>query len=1497
MCGVGFVANSTGRKSHQIVAEGLTILANLVHRSRVVSEENSSGDGAGICLQLPHQFFAQECMKQSITMPREGFYGVAMVFLPRDTERYRRIRNIIDTVIAAEGFDCFLHRDVTTNPDILSPAAQRMLPAVDQFFLTTGTSNGPELERKLFILRRCLEKAAQKEGFSFDECYFPSVSCATIVYKGFMNGAQLPQFYSDLRASEVKSGFAIVHQRYSTNTFPSWHLAQPFRTISHNGEINSLRGNINKMKAREATLSCGLFNGDLSKLLPIIDPRLSDSGIFDAVYELLIQSGRSLEQTMMMMVPEPFGPKYYISQDKRSFYEFHASIMEPWDGPGAFIFTDGFKVGAALDRNGLRPLRFVITKSGKIVVASEVGVLDIAADEIVRKGRLGPGKMLLVDTLLQRILFDNEIKSSTARNKPYRRWVEENSIELKGLFQTSGPVELEPASLQVRQKVFGYGTEDISSVILPMALSSQEPMGSMGNDAALAVFCQQPQLLYSYFRQLFAQVTHPPIDPYRENVVMSLMSFIGRERNLLEEHPQCCHQLKLQHPILTNDDIQKLKSMNMKDFICHAMPILFSAAESIQTLDEALRMLCLNAQNAVDNGATLLILSDRGVDESNIPMPALLATAAVHHHLISKGQRQLTGLIVETAEARDVMHFATLLSYGASAINPYLAFESIADLKKQGHIPASLKMDNAIDNYITAIKRAMLKIMAKNGISTIRSFRGGQVFEAFGLGHECINRFFPGTDSCIGGIELPDIERECRRRHREVFTADSFMRRSLITHGVYRYRNGGLPHLLKPAAIPLLQQAVKEGNYALYKQYADRINERNDTYHCLTDVLTFRHQTPIAVEAVESEERILQRFTTAGLALGSISLAAQEAIAEAMNALSAASNCGEGGEPTARLEKKDHPAYNAVKQIGSSRFSVTSLYLVRARELQIKICQGAKPGEGGILPAYKVSDFIASVRRTPSQTLLISPPAHHDVYTIEDLARLIDDLRMANLDARISVKLAAETGIGRICAAVAKCKADAIVISGCHGGTGAAPLSSMRSAALPWEVGLAQTQHTLVLNELRHHVVLQVDGKLRSGRDVVIAALLGAEEYAFGTLPLIALGCCLIRNCHLNTCAVGIATQQEQLCSRFSGKPEFVTNLMRFIAREVRGYLAQLGAQHIDEIVGRCDLLEIDRKALSQQKINKCDFSILLQKPAIDDHSLLRCTRPYIHHRTDMLDEQLIQKSQPALERNESVNLFAAIGNTDCAVGARLSSEVSKRFGSAGLAADTIRCKFSGSAGQSFGAFLTNGITFELEGDANDFVGKGLCGGRIILTPTRRSQFRCHTNCISGNADLYGATSGQLYINGMSGERFAIRNSGATAVVEGVGDHGCEYMSGGTVVILGRTGINFAAGMIGGMVFVLDDNQLFDTRCNLESVDVESVTDEQNQQLLLRLVQQHVEYTGSEYAKQLLTDWAEALPQFVQVIPRENRHSATIHSAADSGQSSTDFIPEELFPE
>ena len=1491
-CGVGFIVRINGEKTHDIIEKGVEILCNLEHRGAVGGDQKT-GDGAGMLFQIPHEFFDKVT---DFSIPGEGEYGTGMLFLPMDEKLRARACDMTERVCRDEGWDFLGWRDVPVDVDCLGDLARRVMPFIRQFFVSRKGLEGAELERSLFVLRKCLENTGTDKGYELEDYYLSSLSCRTIVYKGMFVAPQFLTFYPDLLDKDVVSSMALVHQRYSTNTFPSWPLAQPFRYIAHNGEINTLRRNLNTMHARETSLSSDLFGNDLKKLFPIAESKGSDSAVFDNVFELLTQSGRSMEHTTMMMIPEAFGTKYHMSEDKRAFYEYHAAIMEPWDGPAAIAFTDGTRIGATLDRNGLRPGRYTVTKDGLVIMASETGVIEVESSNILEKGRLAPGKIFVVDTAIRRIVRDNEVKSHICRQSPYRRWLSEEKIELAGLLQTPRDAEYDPETLRIKMRAFGYSYEDIRKIIVPMATNGQEPIGSMGNDSPLPVLSEKPVLLYDYFRQHFAQVTNPPIDPYREHLVMSLMSFIGKERNLLSETPAHCRQLKLAHPVLTNDDINYLRDVEHEGFKVDTVSLLFSAGSETGSMENVLEKVCESVEKCIDNGASLVILSDRGVDKENLAIPALLAVAGVHHHLIRVGKRHLTGLLLESGEVREVQHFATLIGYGCSGINPYLVFESLSEIRDRGYLPEDLTLQHAMEHYITAVKKGLLKVMSKMGISTLRSYRGAQIFEAVGLSDSLVKKYFTGTASLIGGITFSAIEEDVRKRHYRAWAPDDVYSVRFPSGGAYSSRVNADRHLFSAEAIVAMHKAVRTGDFDKFREYSRIINDRSRGLNTLRGLFRFKKGHPVALDEVEPVEEIVKRFTTGAMSYGSISREAHETVAVAMNALGGRSNSGEGGENEARYvpdsdgaDRKSH-----TKQIASGRFGVDAAYLANCDELQIKMAQGAKPGEGGQLPGHKVNQEIADVRFTTPGVMLISPPPHHDIYSIEDLSQLIFDLKNANPDARVSVKLVSEAGVGTVAAGVAKGKADMVLISGGDGGTGASPLSSIKYAGTWWELGLAETQQVLVMNKLRSRIRIQTDGQLKTGRDVAIAALLGAEEYGFGSATLVSLGCVMMRACHTNACPVGVATQNPELRKRFPGKPEHLMNFMKFVAEELRGIMAELGFRRVDDMIGRVDMLEVD-EAVNHYKAMGLDFSKILMPPQRVDGEPLRCTSSQDHDFSLSLDPELVKACKPAIEKGQKVSLERTIRNSNRTVGATLSYNVTRKYGSKGLPEDTITVNFKGSAGQSFGAFITRGITFRLIGESNDYFGKGLSGGRLILLPPLDSTFSGFRNIITGNVNLFGASGGEAFINGMAGERFCVRNSGATAVVEGVGDHGCEYMTGGTAVILGPTGVNFAAGMSGGVAYVYDENQLFDTRCNLEMVDIEPVVEDEDVGVLKTLIERHVAYTDSLVGIRILDSWDESLPRFVKVMPIEYRRALEKIRERETQNTETTAITEEVF--
>ncbi len=1475
-CGIGAIVNISGRREHAIIDHGKQVLLNLMHRGAAGADE-STGDGAGILFQIPHEFFQAEADRLRLNLPGPRQYAVGVVFLPHQAELRRRCEELLTQVVASGGLRVLGWRDVPSDSSCLGEIARSSEPVIRQVLIGGEGAEDLALERRLFVVRKRLEERLRRElGEAAAEFYIPSMSCRTIVYKGMFLAPQLFAYYPDLADERMVTALAIVHQRYSTNTFPSWKLAQPFRMIAHNGEINTLRGNINRIQGYEKTMSCPALAEDFADLFPIIEPGGSDSASFDNVMELLVRAGRSAPHALMMMIPEAFGPRYHISVDKRAFYEYHAAIMEPWDGPAAMVFTDGRLVGGTLDRNGLRPCRYTVTDDGLVVLASEVGVIEFPPEKIRQKGRLQPGRMFLVDTEEGRIVTDNEIKGKMARQRPYRRWLEENRIELRGLFQPPNRVETDPETLAQRLRAFGYTREDMQMILAPMASNGQEPVGSMGTDTPIAVLSSQPKLLFSYFKQLFAQVTNPPIDPLREGLVMSLMSFTGTQRNLLEETPEHCRQLKLTHPILTNDDMQRLRSVHRDDFKVVTLPMLFDADadDPGAALERALDELLDAAERAIRDGASLVVLSDRNVSPAKAAIPSLLATASLHHGLLRRRVRSQAGICVESGEPREVMHFCLLCGYGSKAINPYLAFEAIHKLHKDGDLPQDSDVNVLCDQYITAVKKGILKTMSKMGISTLRSYHGAQQFEAVGLCRTVIDRYFAGTASRIEGSDLEAIARESLARHRAAFGPRQPGSLDLDFGGEYHFRLDGESHQWNPTTITKLQHAVINNDPQVYAEYARAVNDQSRNLCTLRGLFDFVPGQPVPIEEVEPAAEIVKRFYTGAMSHGSISKEAHETLAIAMNRLGANSNTGEGGEDPKRYQPTagGDSANCGIKQVASARFGVTIEYLANARILQIKMAQGAKPGEGGQLPGHKVTEEIARLRHSTPGVSLISPPPHHDIYSIEDLAQLIYDLKCANPEAIVSVKLVSEVGVGTVAAGVAKGNADEVLISGYDGGTGASPWSSIKHAGIPWEIGLAETQQTLVLNGLRDRILVQVDGHLMTGRDVVIGALLGAERFGFGTSALVALGCILMRKCHLGTCPVGIATQKDELRKKFHGKAEYVVRFLTFIAEDMRAIMAGLGFRTVDEMVGCVERLAY-RKALDHWKAKGVDLSAIFTPPNRSSGCALRRVRSQTDTHKDHLDWQILQQVGDALERRRPRRLEMPIRNVHRAVGAILSNRIVKRHGSKGLPDRTLEIIFRGSAGQSFGAFLAPGVTLRLIGQSNDYLGKGLSGGRIVVSTPPGSPFNPIENVIVGNTLLYGATSGEVFINGLAGERFAVRNSGAVAVVEGVGDHACEYMTGGTVVVLGRTGRNFAAGMSGGIAYVLDEHQLFDTLCNLDMVDLESIWQKDDEAILHDLITRHGQWTGSRQAARILDNWQEMFGRFVKVVPIDYRQA------------------------
>jgi glutamate synthase domain-containing protein 2/glutamate synthase domain-containing protein 1/glutamate synthase domain-containing protein 3 len=1474
-CGVGFVASIEGARSNGIIRQALEVLFNLSHRGACGCDPET-GDGAGILLQIPHEFLERECKNLGWLLPEPGGYGVGMVFLPRESAQRQQCQSLFENVIREEGQRVLGWRDMPVRNETIGQKAREVEPVIRQVFVGRGSElkNDAQFERKLYVIRRRVENLVENSDLAEkDYFYVCSLSCVTLIYKGLLMAPQLSSFYPDLTDSSLRSSLALVHSRFSTNTFPSWKLAHPYRYLAHNGEINTLRGNRNWMRARSQSLSSDLFGDDLKKLFPILTETGSDSATIDNALEFLIAGGRSLPHAIMMLIPEAWNKDIHLDPDKLGFYEYHACLMEPWDGPAAIAFTDGKRIGAVLDRNGLRPARYVVTRDGLVVMASEVGVLDIPAPQILYKGRLQPGKIFLVDTLEQRIIDDVELKSKIIRQKPYRQWVDANKIDLHHLPE-SHVGHLNPHSLLVRQQAFGYTIEDLRLLMAPMAKDGEEAVGSMGTDTPLAVLSNRPQLVYNYFKQLFAQVTNPPIDSIREEMVMSLESYIGSEQNLLAETAKHCHMLKLPCPVLTNIELEKVRHLSLSDCRSLTLPMTFPISSGSGGLAIALESLCESASQAVREGYSILVLSDRGIGCDRAAIPSLLATSAVHHHLIREGTRTKVGLVVESGEAREVMHFALLIGYGAGAINPYLAFETLSDMVRQNLFPAEISVEKATKHYIKSINKALLKIIAKMGISTIQSYRGAQIFEAIGLNSELVDRYFTGTPSRIEGVGLEHLAEEALALHRRGFPHERVQSPLLDVGGQYQWRREGEFHLFNPETVAKLQQATRQGSYKTFKEYSALVNEQSHNLCTLRGLFKFKEGKPIPLEEVEPAKEIVKRFATGAMSFGSISKEAHENLAIAMNRIGGKSNTGEGGEDPDRFRPDPNGDWrrSAIKQVASARFGVTTEYLVNASDLQIKMAQGAKPGEGGQLPGHKVDKVIARVRHSTPGVGLISPPPHHDIYSIEDLAQLIHDLKNVNPSARISVKLVAEVGVGTVAAGVSKAHADVVLISGHDGGTGASPLTSIKHAGIPWELGLAETQQVLVLNDLRSRIIVQTDGQLKTGRDVVIAALLGAEEFGFASAPLVSSGCIMMRKCHLNTCPVGVATQDPVLRQKFSGKPEHVINFFFYIAEEVREFMADLGFRRIEEMVGRADLLEV-KEAVDHWKARGLDFSNIFYRPKVSDNVVTHCVRAQDHGLERALDIQLIQLCQEALEHQTPLQLDLPIRNTNRTVATMLSGEVAKRYGSKGLPEDTVQIKFTGSAGQSFGAFLAKGISLTLEGDANDYLGKGISGGRIAVYPPKDSLFVAEANILVGNTLLYGATGGEVYLRGVAGERFAVRNSGAHAVVEGVGDHGCEYMTGGVVVLLGKTGRNFAAGMSGGIAFVLDEQGAFASLCNQSMVDLEPVLDDKDVDTLKTLIDRHHRFTGSTPAQRVLENWEAMIPKFVKVMPQDYRRA------------------------
>ena len=1470
-CGVGFVCNINGGKSGDIIAKGLEVLEHMSHRG-AVGADPKTGDGAGILIQMPHEFLSKACGELKISLPQYGDYGAGLVFLPTDEKERVFCEKTFSKVIEEEGQGLLGWRDVPVDDSIIGKGAKDTQPVLRQILIGASGKNKDRmaLERKLYVIRKRIEDIISKSEIEQkDFFYITNISSRTLSYKGLLMPDQVRDYFIDLKDPLVISSLALVHSRYSTNTFPTWDLAQPFRFLAHNGEINTLRGNINWFRARERFLASELFGTDIEKIKPVIVEGKSDSAIIDNVFELLVLAGRPLAHAMMMLIPSAWGQNTPMDEELREFYKYHACLMEPWDGPAAIAFTDGKDIGAVLDRNGLRPARYIVTKDGFVVMASEAGVLDIDPSNILTSGRIEPGKMFFIDTEEGRIVDDLEIKKKISTSCSYGKWIEDNMVNIEKLPVSNRLAEKNGKDILTLLKAFGYTREDLKYILKPMGGEGKEPIGSMGNDTPHAVLSKKPQLLYNYFKQLFAQVTNPAIDPIREELVMSLDSFLGPQGNILEEKPVHAHKLNIKEPVLTNEQLEKIRSISINSFKTRTVSTLFSVSEK-NGFENTIKRIEDEAVSAIEEGNTFIILSDRGVDKGKAALPALLAIGAVHQHLIRNGLRTQAGLIVESGEPREVHHFALLFGFGADSVNPYLAYETLFHLIEDGQLEQHPEI--AVIYYRKAVHKGVMKVLSKMGISTLQSYRGAQIFEALGLADDIVERCFTGTTSRIGGATLEMIAKDTIARHEEAYSSDdNFEASYLDTGGIYQWKKDGEFHLWNPESIASLQDSVRKNDYTMYKQFAGLINDQSQHPTTLRSLLKFKKSNSISIDEVEPVEEIVKRFVTGAMSFGSISKLTHKTMAVAMNRLGARSNSGEGGEDPARFcdIPNGDSARSSIKQVASGRFGVTTNYLINSDEIQIKIAQGAKPGEGGQLPGHKVSTIIARTRYTTPGVTLISPPPHHDIYSIEDLAQLIFDLKNVNPRARISVKLVSEAGVGTVAAGVAKGRADMILISGGDGGTGASPRSSIRHAGLPWELGLSETHQTLVLNGLRSRVRLQTDGQMRTGKDVAIAALLGAEEFGFGTAVLITLGCVMLRHCHLNNCSLGVATQDKMLQKKFQGKPDYIVNYMRFVARELREIMAELGIKTLDEMTGRTDLLEAITD-VPEEKAKGLDLSRILYRPEGIEENEIRCTRAQDHGIDEILDRKLIELAGKALEKAAPVSLELGIKNTDRTTGAMLSGRVCELYGEDGLLDDTVRCSFTGVAGQSFGAFLAQGITFELKGLANDYVGKSISGGKIIIRPDGKTDYISEDNIIIGNTAFYGAISGEAYIRGVAGERFCIRNSGLYAVVEGVGDHGCEYMTGGRVVILGATGRNFAAGMSGGVAYVYDENKSLGDKCNMSMVQIEELK-EDDKMTIYNLVHNHYRYTSSDIAGRVLDNFSEEIKKFKKVMPMEYR--------------------------
>ena len=1480
-CGVGLVADIKGRRSHDIIDKGIEALVNLGHRG-AAGADPETGDGAGVMVQMPHEFFTKEAAKLGVDLPDAGGYGVGTVFLPQGADERTRCERIIEHTIGNEGCRFLGWRDVPVDPSAIGRLAREHMPIIRQFFVgaPAATADAVPFEMRLYIVRRQIEKLVEGANLAQGgDFHVVTLSSNKVVYKGLLLARQLDHFYSDLSDEDFMSSFAMVHSRFSTNTLGEWKLAHPYRYVIHNGEINTLRGNINWMNARQEIFESPTLGSDVAKLLPIVaSVQQSDTATFDNALELLLATGRTIPHAMMMMIPEAWAGHVPMDSAKKAFYEYHSALMEPWDGPALMIGTDGENVCAVLDRNGLRPCRFLVTRDDLLVMASETGVLEIPDEDILYKSRIQPGRMFLLDTVRGRIAPDEEIKAGLSAARPYRQWLEENTVTLDDLPQPESVPKPDFSTLSQRQAAFGYSLEDLNMILAPMAESGSEPVGSMGNDTPLAVLSDQAPLLFWYFKQLFAQVSNPPLDAIREELVTSVESFIGSEGNLFEFTPEQCRQLKLYRPLLTNAELARIRAAKEGPIRSVTLPCLFTPRHGAGALQSAMDALCAAASRAVADGKTVIILSDRGVDADHAPIPALLALAGVHHHLIREGLRTKAGLIVESGEPRDVGQLSLLFGYGAGAVNPYLAFETIAQMTKEKAYSNGTSYEAAEKNYIKAILKGVVKTMSKMGISTLQSYRGAQIFEAVGLNQEFIDRYFTWTLSRVGGIGIEEIERESVRRHQSAY-ADQEVHASheLGDGGVYYWRRDGEYHMWNPDTIASLQYASRSNDYQSFEQFTRAANEYSRRLCTIRGLLEFKYSAPpVPIDEVEPAGEIVKRFATGAISLGSISREAHETLAVAMNRIGARSNTGEGGEDYRRYvpDENGDSRNSAMKQVASGRFGVTSTYLASATDLQIKMAQGSKPGEGGQLPGHKVDDYIGWVRHSTPGVELISPPPHHDIYSIEDLAQLIHDLKNSNPDARVHVKLVAESGVGTIAAGVSKGHGDVVLISGDSGGTGASPESSIKYAGLPWELGLAETQQVLVMNDLRGRIVVQTDGQLKTGRDVAIACLLGAEEFGFATAPLVVMGCIMLRKCHLNTCSVGIATQDPVLRQKFAGQPEHVINYFFFVAEQLRAVMAEMGFRTINDMVGRVDRLDA-RQAIDHWKARGLDLSPLLHSPNVRNSIATHFVpeQAQEHGLDSALDHTLIQESRPAVENREPVRFSMRIRNRNRTLGTMLSNRIARRYGEDGLPEDTIQIDLKGSAGQSFAAFLSPGVSMYVQGDANDYFCKGLSGGKVVITPPPRSSFAPEDNTIIGNVALYGATSGKAFIHGIAGERFCVRNSGAEAVVEGVGDHGCEYMTGGRVVVLGPTGRNFAAGMSGGEAYVFDEQGTFPSLCNTEMVALERVEDQQDLEALRRMLSEHACLTGSARAERVLADWDDALPKFVKVMPHDYKRA------------------------